>query len=85
MTKEELVPAIVDEFCEHLIAQLNSVLHYTCSELNLSLERTILIDKDSLIKRIENLRQDYHDEEEVVEVLKSIYGKKIKTKLMRLR
>lgn len=73
MIEEKLIPAIVDNFCEYLIAQLDYVLHYTCSECGS--QPLILIDKNSLVELIQNIKQDYHDEEEIVEILKVIYNK----------
>ncbi len=73
MTEQKFVPAIVDDFCECLIAQLDDVLHYTCSEYGLP--PTTLICKDSLIKLIHDIKQDYHDKEEIIEILKMLYSK----------
>lgn len=73
MTEEKLVTTIVDNFCECLIEQLDYVLHYTCSECGS--QPLILIDRNGLIELIQNIKQDYHDEEEIVEILNDIYNK----------
>ena len=70
MTQEKLVPMVVDHFCEWLVSQLDDVLHYTCSESGNAPD--VLISKKSLIKLIDNIKEDYHNEEEVQVIIEEL-------------
>ena len=73
MTKEELVPAIVDNFCECLVAQLDDILHYTISTCGSY--PTTLVCKDSLIQLIQDIKEDYHNETEIPMILEELKDK----------
>lgn len=73
MSEEKLVPLIVDDFCECLLAQIDDVLHYTISEYGS--HPTILICKDGLIKLIQGIKEDYHNEEEILVILDELKSK----------
>lgn len=67
MTNEELIPLVIDDFCNCIISRLDDVLCYIRSKGTSSPE--VLIDKDSLLELILNIKQDFHDEEEIAVIL----------------